>query len=118
MAKKKKKGGAFDPTPYTTAPVLSITTGPSLCAALASKCPKDAPKLTRKSAKRLGETARVAKAAFAARQKALGKPQDKTAFLIDVEADAIWGGMLERARAYARLPEKSYPKVARANAVV
>ena len=103
---------------YTRAPVITLRSGVTLCNSLAAAVPKDADAATKKAAAKLKQVGKAAQEALGERQRILSTVTESQSAAIDHEADATWGALRARVAAYADLPATSYPKAARATALL
>lgn len=104
----------FDPSDYNRAPILTVSTGVTLCQALVDACPKDAPAGVKKAKKHLETTAAKASSDLTARNKALGVYKEEDSRVLDNEADRAWGGLRLSLSAKAMLSHETYPIAAEA----
>lgn len=101
----------FAPTPYMRTPVMDVASGIALGIALISALPKAAPEDIRKSVRKV----RTSVIALQSAWEAAGGPQGPTDKRpADRAIDTGWGGLYGRLDNYASLPEKRWPKAARA----
>ncbi|HEY4121445.1 MAG TPA: hypothetical protein VGM56_26450 [Byssovorax sp.] len=104
----------FDPTVYTRAPILSVSSGVSLAMALVSATPKDADKGVKKAQKNLKAVADKARGDMTERNKQLGVFTDEDSRVLDNEADRAWGAFRQRLVAYTTIPEHAAADAKRA----
>lgn len=104
----------FEPSEYTRAPIITVSSGCALANALVDACPKDAPPGVKKAKKHLEATAEKAAADLAARNKALGVYTEEDSRILDNEADRAWGGLRMRLSAMAMLSPAKFPKAKKA----
>src|SRR5262245_4207413 len=103
----------FDPSLYTRAPVLSISTAIALGHALVDACPKTMPQPVPKAKNKLNAAVKAAQKAWGERQKAdAGGGEDPRE--LDQEADTSWSAFRMRLQGYAALPTKRFPRATRA----
>jgi hypothetical protein len=96
---------AFDPTVYTRAPVINVSSGITLAQALVQACPKNAEAGVKKAAKHLKATAEQALADMTERNKQLGTFTEDDSRVLDNEADRAWGALRMRLQARTMIGE-------------
>lgn len=104
----------FDASLYTRAPKTTFDGAITLAHALARACPKGMPASVKKEHKRLLQKCERAEAAWTARHRELGTPDDERTRLVDGPTDAAWTLLRDRLAAYAALPADAFPRAARA----
>ncbi len=104
----------FDRSPYTTAPVITVSTGITLASALCDACPAGASPGIQKAATHLSSVAAKAKGDLVNRNNQLGAFPDEDSRGLDTEADRCWGAFRLRGQAMAMLRPDVYPKAQRA----
>jgi hypothetical protein len=105
----------LDLTLYTRAPTFRLAGGITLAHALVDSCPKTAPDNVRKACKKLKVAADRAQNVLAERRREQGTFSEDDSRAIDREADASWGALRLRLRAYSMLPVERFPLAKRAS---
>ncbi|MBK9264528.1 MAG: hypothetical protein IPM54_32680 [Polyangiaceae bacterium] len=105
---------AFDPSPYTSAPRMTLESGIVLARALVTACPQSMPARVHKAAQKLAGSTDKAQAKLALRQKALGSVSEEDKRVVDQAGDGSWGALRSRLSSYAMLPAAEYPDAKRA----
>src|SRR5262245_42599401 len=105
----------FDPSAYTRAPILTVSTGVSLVAALVDASPKTAPANVKKALKRMEAIAEQATRDLAERNRKLGVYNEEDSRDLDNEADRAWGALRLRLQALAMLDRDKHPRARRAH---
>lgn len=104
----------FERSHYTSAPVITVSTGITLARALCDACPPGAAPGIQKAAAHLSSVAGKAQSDLVNRNNQLGGSPDEDSRGLDTEADRCWGAFRLRGQAMAMLRPDIYPKAQRA----
>jgi hypothetical protein len=105
----------LDITLYTRAPSFRLAGGITLAHALIDACPRSAPANVKKACKKLKGLTETAQAVLADRRREMSSSSEEDSRIVDREADASWGALRLRLRAYSMLPIERFPLAKRAS---
>lgn len=104
----------FDSSPYTRAPIFSLSEGITLSKSLLAAQPKGMPAIVGRASARLEQRTDEAQAALLDRQREDGQLSEEDNKALDQMTDATFGGLRMRIDGYACLPPDATDKAARA----
>ncbi len=106
---------SFDPAAYTRMPPLDLPSMIALCRQLLIESPSSPPPSVRASQTQLGLLTEEATSEYRA---LLSADSSQPTRPIDMAADNAWGCTYRRLETYTSLPSKTYPRAARAQALL
>lgn len=107
----------FDPSIYTSLPILTLASLVVLARTLATTAPRGLSALVQRTLAKLEKQAEMSQAAQAARMRTLGTATEDVRAL-DSLADRAVSAIRQRLEAYAMLPAEEFPQAARAGELI